>query len=70
MDDVYNYLKKNSKKSRPLFVYGYSLGGHTANQAIKRLNADDVDVDLFYAVDAALGLLSKGMEISLSLIHI
>lgn len=56
MDDVYNFLKKNSKKSRPVFVYGYSLGGHTANQAIKRLNTDNINVNLFYAVDAALSV--------------
>ncbi len=56
MDDVYNFLKKNSKKLRPVFVYGYSLGGHTANQAIKRLNTDNINVNLFYAVDAALSV--------------
>jgi len=64
MTPIVDYVKNNHNTSTPLFFYGYSLGGHTANQAIKMLNTDNIRVNLFYAVDAALGLASKGMEVS------
>jgi hypothetical protein len=64
MSSIVDYVKNNHNTSTPLFFYGYSLGGHTANQAIKALNLDNIKVTLFYAVDAALGGLSRGMEVS------
>jgi RHS repeat-associated protein len=64
MQSVVDYVKGNHNISTPLFIYGYSLGGHTANQAIKMLNTDNIKVTLFYAVDAALGVASRGMEVS------
>jgi RHS repeat-associated protein len=64
MTPIVDYVKNNHNTSTPLFFYGYSLGGHTANQAIKMLNTDNIKVNLFYAVDAALGAGSRGMEVS------
>ena len=64
MTPIVDYVKNNHNTSTPLFFYGYSLGGHTANQAIKMLNTDNIKVNLFYAVDAALGVGSRGMEVS------
>jgi RHS repeat-associated protein len=52
---AYDYIKENHKKGGKVTLYGYSFGGVLANHLAKRLEEDNIEVELLITVDAAAG---------------
>ena len=60
---AYDYIKQNYTPGEPLIIYGYSLGGTSAVQLTKMLQADNINVSLLVTVDAALSLFDHPVQI-------